>query len=51
MPAGRVGPNTVVIFTSDHSDLMGDHDAMLKGPMHYQGLIGLPFIWRDASGP
>lgn len=44
--------NTVVIFTSDHGDLMGDHGAMLKGPMHYQGLIRVPFIWREtpASG-
>jgi len=40
--------NTVVIFTSDHGDLMGDHGVMLKGPLHYQGLIRVPFIWRDA---
>lgn len=39
--------NTVVIFTSDHGDLMGDHGLMLKGPAHYQGLIRVPFIWRE----
>ncbi|SFC43851.1 arylsulfatase [Polaromonas sp. OV174] len=39
--------NTVVIFTSDHGDLMGDHGVMLKGPLHYQGLIRVPFIWRE----
>ena len=39
--------NTVVIFTSDHGDYMGDHQLMLKGPMHYQGLIRVPFIWAD----
>lgn len=39
--------DTVVIFTSDHGDLMGDHGLMLKGPTHYQGLVRVPFIWRD----
>lgn len=39
--------DTVVIFTSDHGDLMGDHGIMLKGPLHYQGLVRVPFIWSD----
>jgi len=39
--------NTVVIFTSDHGDWMGDHGVMQKGPLHYQGLIRVPFIWSD----
>lgn len=39
--------NTVVIFTSDHGDYLGDHGLMLKGPIHYQGLIRVPFIWSD----
>lgn len=41
--------DTVVIFTSDHGDLMGDHGIMLKGPLHYQGLIRVPFIWSDPA--
>ena len=41
--------NTVVIFTSDHGDLMGDHGILLKGPLHYQGLIRVPLIWRDPA--
>nr|WP_054076130.1 sulfatase-like hydrolase/transferase [Comamonas testosteroni] len=41
--------DTVVIFTSDHGDWMGDHGVMLKGPLHYQGLIRVPFIWRDPA--
>jgi arylsulfatase A-like enzyme len=41
--------NTIVIFTSDHGDLMGDHQLMLKGPVHYQGLIRVPFIWRETA--
>jgi arylsulfatase A-like enzyme len=42
--------DTVVIFTSDHGDLMGDHGVMLKGPLHYQGLVRVPFIWKDPEG-
>lgn len=42
--------NTVVIFTSDHGDFMGDHRLMLKGPAHYQGLIRVPFIWSEPDG-
>ncbi len=41
--------NTVVIFTSDHGDYMGDHQLMLKGPIHYDGLIRVPFIWADPA--
>lgn len=44
-----VDKNTVVIFTADHGDLMGDHGIVLKGPLHYQGLVRVPFIWRDPT--
>ena len=43
--------DTVVIFTSDHGDWMGDHGIMQKGPLHYQGLIRVPFIWADPARP
>src|SRR5262249_58833042 len=36
--------NTVIVFTSDHGDLIGDHQLMLKGAYAYQGLIRAPFI-------
>jgi len=39
--------NTIVIFTSDHGDFMGDHGLMLKAALHYRGLIKVPFIWHD----
>ncbi|WP_299508160.1 sulfatase-like hydrolase/transferase [uncultured Roseobacter sp.] len=41
--------NTVVIFTSDHGDYMGDHGLMLKLLLHYQGIIRVPFIWNDPA--
>ena len=34
--------NTIVIFTSDHGDMMGDHGLILKGAMHFQGMIRAP---------
>ena len=43
--------NTIVIFTSDHGDFMGDHQLMLKGAIHYQGLVRVPFIWFDPHDP
>jgi arylsulfatase A-like enzyme len=39
--------NTVVVFTTDHGDFMGDHQLLLKGSLHYCGLIRVPFIWSD----
>ena len=38
--------NTMVIFTSDHGDLMGDHGLLNKGPFHFEGLVKVPFIVR-----
>ncbi len=34
--------DTVVVFTTDHGDMMGDHGLMLKVAMHYQGVIRTP---------
>ena len=43
----RLDQDTVVIFTSDHGDFMGDHQLLLKGALHYRGLVRVPFIWHD----
>ncbi len=43
--------NTVVIVTADHGDYMGDHQLLLKGPIHYRGIIAAPFVWADPAGP
>ena len=44
--------DTVLLFTADHGDFMGDHGIMLKMLLHYHGLIRVPFLWADpaASG-
>jgi arylsulfatase A-like enzyme len=41
--------NTVVVFTSDHGDMFGDHGMILKGAMHYDGCVRVPLL-IDAPG-
>jgi arylsulfatase A-like enzyme len=36
--------DTIVIFTSDHGDMFGDHGMMLKASMHYEGCIRVPLV-------
>lgn len=36
--------NTVVIFTSDHGEMLGDHGLLLKGCRFYEGLVRVPLI-------
>jgi len=38
--------NTVVVFMSDHGDMMGDHWMLNKGPFHFDGLCRIPLVWR-----
>ncbi len=38
--------NTVFLFTSDHGDLMGDHN-MFRKSMPYEGSAGIPFLIYD----
>jgi arylsulfatase len=37
--------NTVVIFTSDHGEMLGDHGLLLKGCRFYEGLVRVPLIF------
>jgi len=39
--------STVVVFTADHGDFMGDHGIVLKGPIHYESITRVPFLWAD----
>ncbi|HEY8456012.1 MAG TPA: sulfatase-like hydrolase/transferase [Actinopolymorphaceae bacterium] len=38
--------NTLVVFTSDHGEMLGDHQLMLKGPMMYECAVRVPLIMR-----
>lgn len=43
---GRDG-DTIVIVSAEHGDFMGDHGLLLKGLLHFQPPIRIPFLWRD----
>ena len=47
LAANGLADNTIVIFTTDHGDFLGDHRLLLKGPAHYQGITRVPFIWAE----
>jgi arylsulfatase A-like enzyme len=42
---------TVVVFTTDHGDWLGDHGLILKGPMAYEGLLRVGCIVAGAGVP
>ncbi len=37
--------NTLVIFMSDHGEMLGDHGIYLKGPFFYEPAVRLPLIF------
>jgi arylsulfatase A-like enzyme len=42
--------NTLIFFTSDHGELLGDHGLWMKGPFHYEQLIRVPTIIKWPAG-
>ncbi|MBI2296022.1 MAG: sulfatase-like hydrolase/transferase [Betaproteobacteria bacterium] len=43
--------DTVVVYTSDHGDWLGDHGLILKGPMMYEGLLRVGLVFRGPGVP
>jgi len=43
--------DTIVVFTSDHGEWLGDHGLVLKGPMAYESLLRVPLIARGPGIP
>lgn len=37
--------NTIILFTSDHGEALGDHGLMYKGCRFYEGLVRVPLIF------
>lgn len=42
--------DTIVIFTTDHGDMLGDHCIGQKGPLAYEGVTHIPFLMRYPKG-
>ncbi len=42
----KLNDDTIIVFNSDHGDLMGDHGLVFKGPFHYEGIIRVPTIFK-----
>lgn len=38
---------TIVVFTSDHGDMAGDHGLLLKGFMPFRGVLHVPLVIAD----
>ncbi|MGL3807100.1 sulfatase family protein [Paeniglutamicibacter sp. R2-26] len=38
--------DTIVVFTSDHGDMFGDHGLMLKHFVHYESVTRVPLVIR-----
>jgi len=38
------GDNTIIIYTSDHGDILGDHGLFSKGMYAYEGVVRVPLI-------
>jgi arylsulfatase A-like enzyme len=43
--------NTLVVYSSDHGDWLGDHGLILKGPMAYEGLLRVGLLFQGPGIP
>jgi arylsulfatase A-like enzyme len=43
--------NTLIVFASDHGDMLGDHGLYLKGPMIYEGVLRVPLVMAGPQIP
>lgn len=41
-----IADNTLVVFTTDHGHLIGQHGLIAKGPFHYEDLLRVPMLVR-----
>ena len=46
LATSALAENTVVIFTSDHGELLGDHGLLHKGPYFFDPSVRVPLIYR-----
>jgi arylsulfatase len=46
-----LGNDTIVVFTSDHGDMLGDHGLLVKGAFFYDPCTRVPLIMRSPGMP
>lgn len=42
--------DTLIIVTSDHGELLGDHGLWMKGPFHYDEIVRIPLLIKPPIG-
>ena len=47
----RFDENTLIVYTSDHGDMMGAHGLTSKGPYMYEETNNIPFLLRHFHEP
>lgn len=47
LDAGGIADDTLVIFLSDHGDMLGDHGLLVKGAYFYDPCVKVPLIVRQ----
>lgn len=43
--------NTLLVYSTDHGDWLGDHGLLLKGPMAYEGLLRVGLLFEGPGIP
>lgn len=43
--------NTLIVFSADHGDWLGDHGLIAKGPMAYEGLLRVGLFFNGPGVP
>ena len=43
--------DTLVVYSTDHGDWLGDHGLLLKGPMAYEGLLRVGLLFEGPGVP
>jgi len=43
--------NTIVVYSTDHGDWLGEHGLLLKGPMAYEGLLRVGLLFAGPGVP
>jgi len=46
-----IADDTIVVYSTDHGDLLGDHGLYLKGPTPYEGLLRVGLIVKGPGVP